>query len=458
MVRSRASSWRRAIPLHGGLVTNPPDRRALRRLVEGLALFRDVLDDHIGRAVRTIIEEPTNAPAARLVALLIEEAELYPEDLVGDAWQNHILDRLLSSENAFSKKAERASFGDMGSRLQSEARRELALLQQLYRDGGSLLAKEAYSALGEVTAPDWSRLKPLGAGPPLHTPDALQLKRTLASSIDWPSLAPQLAETYMAAGVGMFAQFRAFRWVHGHDGGGHLAGVAYPDPVRLSDLIGYEHERQPAIRNAERFVAGLPTNNVLLYGERGTGKSSTVKALVNELGDQGLRLIEVAKEHLDDFAEILAPLRHRRQRFLIYVDDLSFEEQETYYKALKAVLEGGVEARPANVVLYATSNRRHIVRERFADRAAEDDDVHEMDTMEEKLSLSDRFGIRIRFLAPDQMRYLQIVRGLAERRGVQLSDLELTTRALAWATRENGRSGRTARQFIDALVGELAMP
>lgn len=437
----------------------PPDRRTMRPVVEGLALFRDVFDDQVGRAARTMMEEPSIAPAARLLALLSEEAELYPEDLVGDAWQNHLLDRLLASENAFSKKAERASFSEMGPGLQAEARRELAILHQLYRDGGNVLAKEAYSAIGEVSRHDWTGLNPLGSGPPLHTPEALALKRILAASTDWPSLAAQLAETYAAAGIGIFARFRAFRWVRGRDGG-HLEGVAYPDAIRLSDLIGYEHEREPAVRNAERFVAGLPANNVLLHGERGTGKSSTVKALLNEFGDRGLRLIEVSKEHLDDFPEILAPLRHRRQRFLLYVDDLSFEEQETNYKALKAVLEGGIEARPDNIVLYATSNRRHIVRERFTDRivAVDDDDVHAMDTMDEKLSLSDRFGIRIRFGSPDQTRYLQIARGIAQRRGVALADDDLTQRALAWALRENGRSGRTARQFVDALVGELAMP
>jgi predicted AAA+ superfamily ATPase len=441
-------------------VTYPPDRRSLRPVVEGLALFRDVLDDQIGRAARTLVEEPNTAPAARLLSLLTEEAELYPEELVGDAWQNHLLDRVLTSENAFSKKAERASFEDMGPGLQAEARRELALLHQLYRDGADVLAKEAYSAIGEVSRRDWGGLKAIGAGPPLHPPEAIELKQTFAASSDWPSLAERLAANYATAGVGNFGRFRAFRWVRGRENG-HLDGVAYPDPIRLSDLIGYEHERDPAVRNAERFVAGLPANNVLLYGERGTGKSSTVKALLNELGERGLRLIEVSKEHLDDFPEILAPLRHRRQRFLLYVDDLSFEEQETYYKALKAVLEGGVEARPDNVVLYATSNRRHIIRERFGDRALADDDsddVHAMDTMEEKLSLSDRFGIRIRFGSPDQARYLDIVRGLARKRGVTLSDAELTERALAWAQRQNGRSGRTARQFIDALIGELAMP
>ena len=236
-------------------------------------------------------------------------------------------------------------------------------------------------------------------------------------------------------------------------------GVDRPDPTRLADLIGYEREREPVVKNAERFAAGLPANNVLLYGERGTGKSSTVKALLNELGDKGLRLIEVSKEHLEDFTDVMTLLRDRRERFLIYVDDLSFEEQETHYKALKAVLEGSIEARPENIVLYATSNRRHLVRERFADReGALDDDVFALDTLEEKLSLADRFGIRVTFSAANQDRFLLIVRSLAARRGISLPQDELDRRALSWAQRQRGRSGRSARQFIDALVGELALP
>jgi hypothetical protein len=435
-----------------------PDRRNIQKALDGLALFRDVFDDPIGRTVRALAEEATKLNAARLVALLLEEAELYPEELVGDAWQNHLLDRLLLVENAFSRKAERVPFEDIGEGLVNQVRRELALLQQLYQSGGAIAA-EAYGALGDVSAPGWRGLSPLATGPALHAPEARALKRALADTQEWPPMAKDLAATYAATGVGIFGRFRAFRWVHA-ERNGRLEGVAHPDPVLLADLVGYEYEREPVVLNAARFAAGLPANNALLYGERGTGKSSTVKALLNEFGDQGLRLIEVQKEHLDDFHELLAPLRDRRERFILYVDDLSFEEQETHYKALKAILEGGVEARPENVILYATSNRRHLVRERFGDRQAvydDNDDVHALDTMEEKLSLSDRFGIRVTFGSPDQDRYLTIVQALASRRGIQLPPDELVRRALSWAQRQNGRSGRTARQFIDALVGELGM-
>lgn len=439
-------------------MTLAPDRRILRKALDGLALFRDVFDDPLGRAVRAIAEEPTQANAARLVTLLLEEAELYPEEMVGDAWQNHLLDRLLASENALSRKAERASMEDMGGELVTQARGELARLQTLYRQGSEVLASEAYSTLGDVARRGWRDVRPLGKGPAMHGAEALAIKRALADSDDWSSLLDQLVATYASSGVGMFGRFRAFRWVHTGERGGRLEGVSYPDPVRLSDLVGYDRVRAPAVRNAERFAAGLPANNVLLYGERGTGKSSTVKALVNEFGDRSLRLVEVQKEHLEDYPQLLATLRNRRERFILYVDDLSFEEQETHYKALKAILEGGIEARAENVVLYATSNRRHIVREHFADRAGADDEVHIRDTMEEKLSLSDRFGIRVTFEAPDQERYLQIVQALAAQRGLKLAPRKLRDQALAWEQRGNGRSGRTARQFIDHLVGELALP
>jgi len=394
----------------------------------------------------------------RLFALLADEAELSTEPPVGDAWQNHLLDRILTSDNPFSRKAERAPLDAMGEGLLRQCQREMNLLYQLYRDGGGVIAMEAFSALGEVTPERWSEFRPLAQGPRYHHPEALAFKQAMAGTSDWPSLVPELAAAYAAAGVGVFGRFRAFRWVRKGERGS-LEGVPYPDPVRLGELIGYDQERQPAVRNAERFAAGYPANNVLLYGERGTGKSSTVKALLNEYGDRGLRLIEVLKEHLDDFPDLVGQLRNRRERFIIYVDDLSFEEQETHYKALKAILEGGIEARPANVVLYATSNRRHLIRERFSDRELRaDDEVHALDTMEEKLSLADRFGIRVTFAAPDQDRYLDIARALASKAGIDLPPDELDRRALSWAQRQRGRSGRTARQFVDALVGELALP
>ncbi|HEY3118879.1 MAG TPA: ATP-binding protein [Chloroflexota bacterium] len=439
-------------------MTQLSERRNVRQALEGLALFQDVFDDPIGRAVRGLVAEPTYNSAARLVALLAEEAELYPEQMVGDAWQNHLLDRVLASQNAFSRKAERDGPSSIGEGLRRQVLRELRMLQDIYSQGGKALALEAYSVLGDNSGAAWSDFQPLGRGPALHRAEAVAFKQTLSTSSDWPGLIDQLATIYATVGTGDFARYRAFRWVR--DGAkSRLQGVAYPDPIRLENLFGYERERDPIIRNAERFAAGLPGNNALIYGERGTGKSSTVKALLNAFEDRGLRMIEMAKEDLGDFPEIADIVRERRERFVVFVDDLSFDEHETYYKALKVALEGSIEARPENLVFYATSNRRHLVQEHFSDRQSDDGDVHSFESWDEKLSLSDRFGIRVWFGAPDQDRFLQIVDGIAGRQpNLRLSHDELQRRALLWAEQNNGRSGRTARQFMDALVGELALP
>ncbi|HEY8885541.1 MAG TPA: ATP-binding protein, partial [Chloroflexota bacterium] len=218
---------------------------------------------------------------------------------------------------------------------------------------------------------------------------------------------------------------------------------------------GYADQRATIQRNTQHFLAGRPANNLLLYGERGTGKSSMVKALLNAYADQGLRLVDVAKSALGDFSEIVAQLADQSQRFVVFVDDLSFDEGETGYAELKAVLEGGVEVRPDNVLIYATSNRRHLVVERFGDRLAPGDEIHVQDTLQEKLSLADRFGVTVIFLSPDQDQYLEIVKGLARRRELPIDDVALRRRALQWASWNNGRSGRTARQFVDDLTAEL---
>jgi predicted AAA+ superfamily ATPase len=259
--------------------------------------------------------------------------------------------------------------------------------------------------------------------------------------------------------------------------------------VRPQDLIGYAPERALLRRNTVQLLAGYPANNVLLYGDRGTGKSSSVKALLHEpaphepgprsapdlsdpdappqtagagareVVDWGrLRLIEVPKGRLGDFPLIVALLRGRPQRFVLFIDDLSFEEGETQYKDMKAMLEGGLEARPPNAVVYATSNRRHLIREQFADRPAPGtDEVHAMDTVQEKLSFADRFGLTITFPSPNQAAYLAIVEGLARQRGLTIAPAALRARAIEWAAWHNGRSGRTARQFVDHLTGELGL-
>ncbi len=440
-----------------------PDLVGLEAQADELALFAGVLADEVGEAFLTLVRQlgpgaeyrAVRRAWGRLFALLAAEAELATEPLVGDAWQNHLLDRLLVDENPFSHKAQRVAIDAMGDALVGQARAELRTLQRLFAAAAVRLQAAARALAPAESWLAWDGFRPAAegaAGLPGH-----DLKQRLAAAEDWGELLPDLAEHYASAGTGLFARYRAFRWVR-TPAPGHLEGISQPDPVRLDELVGYETERELLLRNTEHFLAGYPANNVLLYGDRGTGKSSTIKALLSAYGDRGLRLVEVPKAQLGDLPLVLRLLRDRRERFVLFIDDLSFQETETEYKALKAVLEGGLEARPPNVLLYATSNRRHLVQERFEDRAgAVNGELHGVDAVQEKLSLSDRFGITLTFLAPDQERYLGIVSSLATARALPIDAQELRSRALTWATRHKGRSGRTARQFVDYLSGELGL-
>ena len=281
----------------------------------------------------------------------------------------------------------------------------------------------------------------------------------LLSSDDWSNCIQHIADFHNKWGCGIFARFKAFLWYH-NGGPGYLKGIENPDPVKLSDLIGYENERSEVINNTLQFLKGHPANNMLLYGDRGTGKSSTIKAIINEYYQQGLRIIEIPKKHLMDFPEVIRTLEERKQKFIIFVDDLAFEDNEENYTALKAILEGGVESKPANILIFATSNRRHLIKEKFSDRAGLqssnlDEEIHAADTIQEKLSLADRFGIKVTFSSPDKYKYLEIVEGIVEKRGLKVDREYLHREALKWELWYNGRSPRTARQFVDWLEGTL---
>ncbi len=264
----------------------------------------------------------------------------------------------------------------------------------------------------------------------------------------------EMAKFHKANGCGVFAGFGAFKWQRGLTDGGTMIGISSPDPVRLSQLKGYDYERGVVLENTENFLKGVSANNMLLYGDRGTGKSSTVKAVFNELRVRGLRIIEVPKDCLVEFSRIIERIASVPLKFIIFIDDLSFKEDDDNYAALKAVLEGGVASRPRNTVIYATSNRRHFVKESFSER--DGDDVHARDAVQEKLSLADRFGITVTFSSPDQRLYLSIVQTLAADRGLEVDGAALERGALQWALRYNGRSPRTATQYVDWAAGRLA--
>jgi len=258
----------------------------------------------------------------------------------------------------------------------------------------------------------------------------------------------------------LLERHEAFRW-ETRGGPGRLAPILRPSRFDLDDLVGVDRAVERLLRNTEQFVRGLPANHVLLHGERGTGKSSAVRGLLPRFAHRGLRIVEVHKSDLLQLPEVLATLRDASQRFLLFCDDLSFDEGEAGYRELKAALEGSLEAPPANVRIVATSNRRHLLPERVADNAAVrlDDagELHLGEALEEKLALADRFGLVLGFYGFDQATYLRIVERYAAKAGVDLPPEELRAEALRFALDRSSRSGRTARQFVDDLAGRLAL-
>ncbi len=261
-----------------------------------------------------------------------------------------------------------------------------------------------------------------------------------------------LTQFYKEYGVGKFGLHKAFRVSHDEDGV-HIVPILNIAHVHLDDLVGYEIPKKKLIDNTEAFVEGRKANNCLLFGDAGTGKSSSIKAIANEYYDKGLRIIEIYKHQFQDLNDIIAQIKNRNYKFIIYMDDLSFEEFEIEYKYLKAVIEGGLEKKPKNVLIYATSNRRHLIKETFADKEGRRDQLHSSDTVQEKLSLVYRFGVTIFFCSPDKKEFQEIVRVLAKRHDISMSEEELLYEANKWELSHGGLSGRTAQQFIDYLLG-----
>ncbi len=261
-----------------------------------------------------------------------------------------------------------------------------------------------------------------------------------------------LTDFYKDYGVGKFGLHKAFRVEH-DENGVRIVPIPRIAHVRLDDLVGYEIPKRKLIENTEAFVSGKRANNCLLFGDAGTGKSSSIKAIANEYYEKGLRIIEVYKHQFKDLNDVISQIKNRNYKFIIYMDDLSFEDFEIEYKYLKAVIEGGLERKPDNVLIYATSNRRHLIREKFSDKDEGRDNLHAGDTVQEKLSLAARFGVTIYFAAPDKKEFQNIVRVLAERHHVTMPEEELLLEAGRWELAHGGLSGRCARQFVDYLLG-----
>ncbi|GAP93995.1 ATP-binding protein [Leptolyngbya sp. NIES-2104] len=412
------------------------DEKALYQNCLSLLIYRDVLRDEIGQSFLKILQN-LDSPETAIA--------FYSEWFSGLAslrqgWRDYLLTRILTSENAFTQQIYQAN---IPAQLTEAVKHDLKLLQRIYECG----SQQIYELLNQNTISWHDYIDDKNTSRQI---EIKQIEKQLESLEDWSIALPDLINFYRRFGTGIFAEYVAFRWQNGR-----LNAIANPDPIQVDSLVGYETQRDTLLQNTEFLLAGLPALHILLYGSRGSGKSSLVKSLLGKY--ENLRLIEVPKSELNALPTIVERLRDLPQKFVIFVDDLSFEEDDDAYKALKVVLEGNLTARPQNVVVYATSNRRHLIREFFDDRPRprDADEIHNWDTVQEKLSFSDRFGLTLTFEPADQPRYLKIVRHLAEQAQIDLDPKDLEFRALQWATRHNGRSGRTARQFIDFLKAEL---
>lgn len=422
--------------------------RFLQRQAASLLLYQSVLSGPVGQAFLKLLETLHHSDASSFDCLPAYGHWFKVQAAKNLSWQDYLISQILRDDNPFSKQAQQADVANLPPALVEAARHDLQVLQSLYECSAEQLSKWVRSA-AQLSAPPavWHSEK-IGAS--YQAP----LREKLQKVDNWGNCLEPLAAYYQQFGTGVFAESRAFQWR-----AGHLVSIPYPDPVHLTELVGYEWQRDALLKNTQFLLAGYPALHVLLYGSRGSGKSSLVKALLNEFGEHNLRLIEVAKSDLKDLPIIVEQLRGVPQKFIIFVDDLSFEEDDDAFKSLKVVLEGNLTARAQNMVVYATSNRRHLIREFFEDRPRprDGDEVHAWDTVQEKLSFSDRFGLTLTFEPADQNTYLKIVRHLASQAKVHLKLEELDARALQWATRHNGRSGRTARQFVDFLQAEFSL-
>lgn len=354
--------------------------------------------------------------------------------LSGNLYRSYLIYLLLHEPNLISETIERSG-GRIGESLREIFIHDVEILMPILRG-------EARSDLKIVN--DYK--------PTIEDKNFNEMANRLENLNSAQEIADVFIENYKKFGFGDIATYRAFRW---DDSAKNIVGIRHFERFFLSDLIGYAHQKELLTGNTSAFVSGKPANNVLLVGERGTGKSSGVKALVNEYYSSGLRLVQITKPQLRNLPEIMETLRKfASKRFIIFMDDLSFDESETEYKYLKSAIEGGVESRPENVLIYATSNRRHLIRETWRDRDENHEEIYRNDSVNETISLSDRFGLIIHYYAPTQEEYLEIIRSMLKRRGIELDSETLRLEGLRWEMTHSGRNGRTAQQFVNYYLGQ----
>ena len=426
--------------------------------IEKLIVYRNLVNDEILKETADIIREfeadatDRDELISRIYNCINKLLAVSTENgFDNNLWQNYLTYLLVMDENPFALSCEKE--GDRGGSVVSFVLGDFAILKGLFHYDFTKVEEElGISCFSVIT--NYKAIKKADTRINKNVSDKVKdLSNLLNAAKDENEFYERVTEFYKTFGVGKFGLNKSFR-ISEKDGS--IIPITNTVEIKLHELVGYEIQKEKLIANTKAFVDGKRANNCLLYGDAGTGKSSSVKAVLNRFYPDGLRMIEIYKHQFVYLSEILSQIKNRNYRFIIYMDDLSFEEFETEYKYLKAVIEGGLEVRPENVLIYATSNRRHLIRELWSDRTdmEHNQDVHRSDTMQEKLSLADRFGITIGYFAPDQNEYFDIVSGIAgEYLELKLDEEELHNEARKWEIANGGRSGRTARQFVDYLLG-----
>lgn len=417
---------------------------------EELVIYRNLKYQDLLDRISSLLTGEGNADPYACANDLIELAVAY--GLEGNLWHCFLALCLANNENAYSTSCE--IVGEVEGSLNQLVKHDFAIFKELFDYDIEELDKCSEGS------PIWTELKNYKAANGNSRmfnkrirDRIVELAVSLETAESEEDFHKMVTEFYREFGVGKFGLNKAFRVVE-KDETVEIEPIVNVEHVYLDDLVGYEIQKKKLIDNTEAFISGRAANNVLLFGDAGTGKSSSVKAILNEYYDRGLRIIEVYKHQFRTLSDVIEQIKDRNYRFIIYMDDLSFEETELEYKYLKAIIEGGLGRKPENVLIYATSNRRHLVRESFRDKRALDDDIHNNDTVQEKLSLVARFGVTIYYGAPDKKEFQNIVRVLAEKYHVTMPEEELLAEANKWELSHGGLSGRTASQFITYLLGQ----
>ncbi len=424
--------------------------------ISRLLMYGDLTEDSIlyklGRAIDAVESENYNKrEVTREINAISKELLMLATDYGFDdnLWHNYIAFYIINNENPFSLVTEKTDVkpGSVNNLVENDFKILKELFDYDFTDIEKELGIGAFSVFTNYSAV----VKNQQMYNRNVSEKVRKLSKELEAAKDEKDFFTVITNFYKAYGVGMFGLNKAFRIEEQGDNDIRFVPINNMDEVVLDDLIGYEYQKQQLIDNTDAFVQGKKANNVLLFGDSGTGKSTSIKAIVNQYYDQGLRMIEIYKHQFKYLSKIIASIKNRNYKYIIYMDDLSFEEHEIEYKFLKAVIEGGVETRPDNILIYATSNRRHLIKETWNDRNDQTnaEDRHHSDTVEEKLSLVHRFGVTISYSKPSQKEYLDIVLALAKRLELSIPEEELIAQAKIFEMEQGGLSGRTAQQFIN---------